>query len=273
MQSATPESHYAVVDGIRLHYHDIGEGAPMLLLHGGGPGADSWSNFRGNVEALSENHRLLLVDMPGFGGSDKVMIEAPALTRVARLLKGLLDQLGIESADVLGNSRGGQVGLKLAIDNPSLVRRLALIGSMPGMQSVMVPMPAQAVAMIRDYYRGDGPSLEKMRTLMTTMVYDPGLITDEMVEARYRASLDPEVVAMRGALPPTENLEGELHKIVCPTLIIWGQDDRAGALDVGLMMLRRIPDARMHIFGRCGHWAQIEHRDEFNRVVKGFFRG
>jgi len=273
METTIPESHYAVVDGIRLHYHDIGEGDPMLLLHGGGPGADSWSNFRGNVEALSEGRRLLLVDMPGFGGSDKVMIESPALTNVGKLLSGLMAQLGIESVDILGNSRGGQVGLKMAIDNPSLVRRLALIGSMPGMQSAMTPMPAQAVAMIRDYYRGDGPSKEKMRTLMRTMVYDQDLITDELVESRYQASLDPEVIAMGGGLPPTENLEGRLHEITCPTLIIWGQDDRAGALDVGLMMLRRIPDARMHIFGRCGHWAQIEHRDEFNRVVKGFFHG
>lgn len=271
MVEQVPESHYVSVDGIRLHYHDIGEGQPMMLLHGGGPGADSWSNFNGNVPALGEGRRLLLVDMPGFGGSDKVMLQAPALTNAARLLAGLLEQLDLRDVDVLGNSRGGQVGLKLAIDRPDLVRRLALLASMPGMRSAMVPMPVEAVALIRDYYRGDGPSPDKMRRLMRTMVYDAELITEEMVQARYEASLDPEVMALGGALPPTENLEGDLDKVACPTLIMWGHDDRAGAIDVGLMMLRGIPDARMHVFGRCGHWAQLEHRDEFNRVVRSFF--
>lgn len=266
-------SEFVTIDGIRIHFQRVGSGQPLVCLHGGGPGATAWSNFSPNVAALSAHYELILVDMPGFGLSDKLLLEPPALTRAASIINGLAEECGYERFGVLGNSRGGQVGLKMAIDRPELVSRLAVIGSMPGMPSALAPNPPEAVSLIREYYQGTGPSLEKLRHLMRRMVFDPALITDELVQARFEASLDPDVVALGGALPASQDLSGELASIQCPTLIIWGQDDRAGALDVGLMMLRRIPDARLHVFGRCGHWAQLEHRDEFNRLVLDFMEG
>ena len=266
-----PESQFATAAGMRIHYQVVGTGPPLICLHGGGPGASSWSNFAPNVPDLSQRHELYLIDMPGFGKSEKVAIESPSLTRVAAIVAELADQLGITSAGLLGNSRGGQVGLKLAIDRPDVVRRLAVIGSMPGMPSALTPMPPEAVAMIRNYYRDDGPSPQKIRNLMEVMVYDKSLITEDRVRARYEASIEPELLELGGTLPAPQNLVHELSDVPCPTLIIWGQDDRAGPLDVGLMMLRLIPDARMHVFGRCGHWAQLEHSKEFNALVLEFF--
>ena len=166
---------------------------------------------------------------------------------------------------------GGQAAIKLAIDQPSRVDKLVVIGSSPVAQSLFSPMPLEGIKHIAGYYRGDGPSMEKMRRLMEVIVYDQSLVTDEAVRERYEASLDPEVQRIMTSAPPrNEDLTAELHRVECPTLVVWGMDDRMGALDVGLLLTRRFPKARMHIFNRCGHWAQVEHREEFNRTVLDF---
>lgn len=265
-------SREADAAGVRLHYHDVGEGPPVVLLHGGGPGAGSWDNFARNTPAFAERHRLLLVDMPQFGRSAKVPLGGPRLTRTADILLALLDGLGVERADFVGNSMGGQVAARLAINAPDRIRRLVLIGSAPIPYATMVPQPLEGIKLLRDYYAGDGPSTVKMRRLLETIVHDRSIVTDPIVEARYRASIDPDLVRLQAAgnLFEPENLLGELDRVLAPTLIVWGQDDRFGALDVGLFMLRAFRDARMHVFGHCGHWAQVERADEFNRLVLDF---
>ena len=134
-------------------------------------------------------------------------------------------------------------------------------------------MPLEGIRNIANYYKDDGPSLAKMRQLLESLVSNKSLITDELVQERFEASDDPELIALaKHGAPATEDLYFDLLKVKAKTLIVWGQDDRAGALDVGLFMLRRLADARMHIFARCGHWAHVEHRDEFNHEVLNFFR-
>jgi pimeloyl-ACP methyl ester carboxylesterase len=132
-------------------------------------------------------------------------------------------------------------------------------------------MPLEGIKMIANYYKGDGPSIEKMRVLIQTLVYDSSFLTEETLRERYEASIDPEVVRiMSTTLPGREDLWDQLHKVACPSLIVWGMDDRFGALDIGLLMCRKFQNARMHIFSHCGHWAQVEHADEFNRLVLDF---
>jgi len=126
--------------------------------------------------------------------------------------------------------------------------------------------------LIQNYYRGEGPTLEKMRTLIQTLVYDSSFLTEDTLRERYEASLDPDVIRIMSTRPPErEDLYDQLHRVACPTLIIWGMEDRFGALDIGLLMLKRFQNARMHIFSKCGHWAQVEKADEFNRLVLDFF--
>jgi pimeloyl-ACP methyl ester carboxylesterase len=264
--------HYVQAGGVTLYYNDVGRGEPVIMLHGAGPGASSWSNFKGNLPAFAERFRLLLVDMPQFGKSQKIAIENEGrLTFTARALAAFMDELGLESAHFVGNSMGGQAALKLAIESPPRVSKLVVIGSAPVSQSLFVPTPLEGIKHIAGYYRGDGPSLDKMRRLMEVIVYDQSLVTDEAVRERYEASLDPDIMRIMTTTPPrNEDLSSQLHQVTCPTLVVWGMDDRMGALDVGLLLTRRIPKARMHIFNRCGHWAQVEHWDEFNRVVLDF---
>jgi pimeloyl-ACP methyl ester carboxylesterase len=266
-------SKFVKAGNIRLHYNEIGSGPPIICLHGAGPGATSWGNFKNNVEAFARDHRVLLVDMPQYGKSDKCELATPRLTTLAAIMRDFMDALGIERADFVGNSFGGQVSLKTAIDYPERVGHVVLIGSAPVTFSLFCPMPVEGVKNIGNYYRGDGPSLAKMRTVLESLVYDHSMLTDELVRERYEASLDPEVIKLNQGPPaPKQDLTAEFGKVQCPTLVVWGMDDRAGALDVGLLMTRAIPKAQMHIFNKCGHWAQVEHAEVFSELVLSFFR-
>src|SRR5919205_2032481 len=264
-------SKYAQIGDIRIHYNEVGTGEPLICLHGAGPAASSWSNFRTNLDAFSGQYRTILWDMPQYGKSSKLVISTPRLTFVSGILRQFMDQLGIQKARFVGNSMGGQVAIKLAIDSPERVEKLVVIGSVPVGQSLFCPMPLEGIKMIGAYYKGEGPSLEKMRTLIQTLLFDSSFLTEEVLQERYAASLDPDVVRiMRDQPPGREDLADQLHKVACPALIVWGMDDRFGALDIGLLMLRKFRNARMHIFSKCGHWAQVEHAAEFNQLVLDF---
>jgi pimeloyl-ACP methyl ester carboxylesterase len=265
-------SRFVQAGDVRIHYHDVGTGDPVIMLHGTGPGASSWSNFRGNVAAFSEKFRAVLVDMPQYGKSQKVVIEGGRLSYTSKVLRDFMDAVGIERAHFVGNSMGGQVAIKLAIDSPERVDKLVVIGSNPVSYSLFSPMPLEGIKHIAGYYRGEGgPSLEKLRRLFQTILFDQSFLDEDALRERYEASIEPEVIELMTRTPPAnQDLTAELHQMKSACLIIWGADDRLGALDVGLLMLRRFPNARMHIFNRCGHWAQVEHADAFNRLVIDF---
>ena len=266
-------SKFVTAAGVRIHYNELGSGYPLICIHGGGPGANSWSNFRNNMDAFAPKYRALLLDMPQFGESEKVVITEGRLTYIARVLADFMAQLAIEKTHFIGNSMGGQAAIKLAIDHPHRVDHLVVIGSTPMRHSIFTPMPVEGVKMIMKYYTGAGPSRDKMRDLLQTLVYNTSLITEEIVEERYKASADPETVELFTRRQPplqVEDLSGEMEKVAAKTLIVWGQDDRFGALDIGLTMLRKFQNARMHIFSKCGHWAQVEYADDFNRLVLDF---
>ena len=275
MAPKTPslESKYVTVEGVRLHYQETGSGPAVVCLHGAGPGASSESNFRLNVGPLSEKFRVVLYDMPQYGKSDKIVLKEPRLVFNARILNGFMAATGLDKSHVIGNSMGGQVALKLGLDFPTRVNRLAIIGS-GATTPIFAPHPVEGVKMIARYYKGAGPTKEKLRDLLETIVYDSSFLTEQVLEERFRTSTDPETVelfARRQGEIPRENLGPDLHKLKAKLLVIWGLDDRFGALDVGLQITRLAADARMHIFSKCGHWAQVEHADAFNRLVGDFF--
>ena len=267
------EGKYVKAKDLRVHYHEFGSGYPLICIHGAGPGASGWSNFKGNIEAFAKKYRMILFDMPQFGKSDKPVIKDQRLTFVAGVLDAFMATTGIEKAHFIGNSMGGQAALKLAVDHPRRVDKVVVIGSgVIKAGSIFQPMPLEGIRNIANYYKDGGPSLAKMRQLLESLVSDKSRITDELVQERFEASNDPELIALaKHGAPGTEDLYFDLLKVNARTLIVWGQDDRAGALDVGLFMLRRLLDARMHIFPRCGHWAHVEYRDEFNNLVLNFF--
>lgn len=269
-----PEGRYVDADGVKIHYHEFGDerpGVPIVCLHGAGPGATSWSNFHGNVDAFAERSRTLLVDLPQFGRSEKVVIEGGRQLFSANVIGDFLDALGIAEADFVGNSMGGQIALRLAIERPELTDCIVTVGSTPA-TSLISPWPAEGVRLILDYYKGSGPSVDKMRRITEALVFDPSFVTDELVQERYEVSIDPEVVDLFTNHPPQrEDFSARLAEVRAPVLLLWGQEDRAGAIDVALHLLRTLQDAELHVFPKCGHWVQVERREEFNHLVLDFF--
>jgi pimeloyl-ACP methyl ester carboxylesterase len=269
-----PEGQYVDAGGVKIHYHEFGTdrpGVPIVCLHGAGPGATSWSNFHGNVDAFAERSRTLLVDLPQFGRSEKVVIEGGRQSFSATVIAEFLKALAIPEADFVGNSMGGQIALRLSIDRPDLTHCIVTVGSTPATSRIS-PWPAEGVKLILDYYKGSGPSIEKMRKVAEALVFDPSFITDELVQERYEVSIDPEMVELFTNHPPQrEDFSARLSEVKAPVLLLWGQEDRAGAIDVALHLLRTLQDAELHMFPRCGHWVQVERREEFNHLVLDFF--
>ncbi|SFB46050.1 4,5:9,10-diseco-3-hydroxy-5,9,17-trioxoandrosta-1(10),2-diene-4-oate hydrolase [Amycolatopsis marina] len=278
------EGQYVQVrDDLRLHYHEAGSehSETVILLHGGGPGASAWSNFGRNLPVLAKSFRVLAVDQPGFGHSDKPTEHPQYFTHSANAVAGLMDALGIERAHMIGNSLGGGAAVRLALDHPDRAGRLVLMG--PGGLSVNVfsPDPTEGIKNLGRFAAPPGPSKEKLEAFLRVMVHDQSLITDELVEERFAAASKPESLAAMAAMgasfaqPDTYEqgmLWREAHRLRQRVLLIWGREDRVNPLDGALLALKTIPRAQLHVFGRCGHWAQLEKFEEFNRLAVDFLK-
>lgn len=272
---------------MRLHYHESGTGRddgtpPVVLLHGGGPGASAWSNFGRNLPVFAAGFRTLMLDQPGFGESDKPAVEGNYFTFAARALASLLDHLGIEKAHLVGNSLGGGTAVRFALDYPDRAAKLVLMGPGGLSLSVFAPDPTEGVSRLVAFAAPPGPSREKMAAFLRTLVFNQKLITAELVDERYSRASSPEAIAAMTALgmsfydPATAEdgmLWREVHRLRNEVLLIWGREDRVNPLDGALIALKQIRKAQLHVFSGCGHWAQLEKFHEFNRLSIGFLGG
>ena len=276
-------SRLAEAAGLRLHYHEAGTGpegaAPVVLLHGGGPGASGWSNFGRNLPVLAGRFRTLLPDLPGFGRSDKPPVTGNYFTFAAGALAGLLDTLGIERAHLVGNSLGGGTAVRFALRYPDRAGRLVLMAPGGLGLNVLAPEPTEGVRRLAAFAAPPGPSREKLAAFLRTLVFDQRLVTDELIDERYADAAAPESLAAMASLgasffdPATAEdgmLWREAHRLRQRVLLIWGREDRVNPLDGALVALKLIRRAQLHVFGGCGHWAQLEKFDEFNRLVISF---
>jgi 4,5:9,10-diseco-3-hydroxy-5,9,17-trioxoandrosta-1(10),2-diene-4-oate hydrolase len=269
-----------------LHYHEAGPASgesaaatPVVMLHGGGPGASAWSNFGPNLGVFADRFRTLMVDQPGFGRSDKPPVVGNYFTFASDALAGLLDDLGIDRVHLVGNSLGGGTAVRFALRYPERASRLVLMG--PGGLSlgVFAPDPTEGVKRLMEFPAPPGPSKEKLAAFLRTLVFDQRLITDELVEERFAAASEPAALAAAASLgasffdPATAEdgmLWREAHRLRNRVLLVWGREDRVNPLDGALVALKLIRRAQLHVFGGCGHWAQLEKFDEFNQLVISF---
>ncbi len=269
---------------LRIAYYDAdsraddkAERLPLVMLHGGGPGASSWSNFGPALPGFAEEFRTILVDQPGFGASDKPPVVGNYYRFASDAVLALLDELGIERVHLLGNSLGGGTAMRLALSYPDRVGRLIMMG--PGGLSLNLfhADPTEGVQRLMDF--GANPSREALRAFISTMVVDQSLVTDELVEARFADATAPGAQdAMRSMgmsfwNPETAEdgmLWREAHRLRKHTLLTWGREDRVNPLDGAMVALKLIPRAQLHVFPNCGHWAQIEAAEEFREVATAF---
>lgn len=271
MAANSPEvGRQIVAAGISTNYHDVGAGRPVLLIHGSGPGVTAWANWRLALPELAKSCRVIAPDMVGFGYTERPEGIAYGIDAWVDHALGLLDALGIEQTDLVGNSFGGAIALALAIRHPERVRRLVLMGS------VGVPFD---ITPELDAAWGYEPSLAAMRALLDIFAWDRSLVTDELAELRYQASIRPGFQESFAAMFPAPrqrwvdamtSAEADIRALRHRTLVIHGRDDRVIPLANSLTLNQWIDDSQLHVFGRSGHWVQIEHSADFNRLVASF---
>ena len=271
--TAEETSKFVQAGDVRIHYHEAGTGPAVVCIHGGAPGAFGWGNFGRNMDALSQNFRTIIVDLPGFGKSDKPEITGGRYTFYARVFRDMFYALDIDKPHIVGLATGGGAGMKIALDYPDRVDRLVLVGSAGGVP-IFSSNPSEGQKLIGSYYAAPGPSFEKMKAYLQMMIYDQSQISDALIQERYDASIEPAFMQSapegRGAPAPTEPIWKDMESIRNKTLIVWGRDNRVQGYDNALFMLGQIPDAQLHIFGRCGLWVPWEKAPEFNQLVRDF---
>lgn len=280
LQSETATSEFVSIgEGdveLRLHYNDAGHGdETVVMLHGSGPGASGWANFNRNVDAFVDaGYRAILLDCPGWGKSDSVVCSGSRSDLNARVLKGLLDAIGVARVHIVGNSMGGHSAVAFALANPERVGKLVLMGGGTGGPSQFVPMPTEGIKLLQALYRE--PTLDNLKRMLNVFVFDASTLTEELVQARLtnmlarRDHLENFVKSLAANPKQFPDVGHRLSEIAAPALVIWGRDDRFVPMDVGLRLVWGMPNADLHVFGRCGHWAQWEHAAKFNQMVLEF---
>jgi len=261
------------VQGVDTHFHDAGEGPALLLLHGSGPGVSAWSNWRGIYPALAESYRVIAPDQIGFHKTQPAgSVEYGRKLWTDHAL-ALMDELGIERFDVIGNSMGGAIALSLAVARPAAIDRIVAMGTM----GIGGAIPS-GLAEVWGY----DPSPENMRRLIELFAHDQSIVTDELVQMRYEASADPVVRDAFAAMFPEPRQDGvddlalseeELRSIAQPVLLAHGYHDQIVPLrSTSLPLMDVLPDAQLHAFGQSGHWVMIEQSRAFTAAVLAFLQ-
>jgi len=269
------QTAHTLVGRVPLHYNEAGEGPVLIMLHGSGPGVSGWSNFKANFPVYAQHFRTIIPDMPGFGRSPLNELDRPYPEVAAAAVLHLMDELGIASAHLLGNSMRSAAAMQLAVDAPARIERMVLM-STPGVSILGTPS-SEGGRRLNEFLAT--PTREHMIAWIDTMVADKSLVTAELVDERMHMASQPGVTetarkifaslndpAFRDQVP----LWAVTNKIRNPTLITWGRDDRMIPLEFGLLPFCRMPNAELHVFPRCGHWAQVERKEEFERVTLEF---
>ncbi|SDK57702.1 2-hydroxymuconate semialdehyde hydrolase [Nocardioides sp. YR527] len=269
--TSTPEIAETIdVYGISTNYHDVGSGDPVVLIHGSGPGVTAWANWRLTLPVLGERYRVVAPDVLGFGYTHRPADVRYDMETWTDHLIGFLDALGLEHVAIVGNSFGGALALSLATRAPERVSKLVLMGS--------VGVPFELTAGL-DAVWGFEPSIEAMRDLLEVFAYDRTLLSEDLARSRLEAATRPGIQEAFHSMFPAPRQEAIermtveerlIRKIASPTLVVHGRDDLVIPMSNSLRLLELIDDSQLHVFGRCGHWVQIEHADEFARIVGDF---
>ncbi len=273
MNGRLPEANYAdCANGYRIHYLDEGEGEVVVFLHGSGPGASGYSNFKGNYPRLVEaGYRCIIPDHIGYGFSDKPDDVDHPLSFFVECIKQTLDVAGVSRCTLVGNSLGGAIALGLALDYPQLVDKLILMApgglseladyqQMPGMQKVF-----------QVFGSGQAVTPAVMKDLFATgLMHDPQHATDELVAERMQV-----MQIMNGHVMATMQvpvLVDRLPELQCPVLGFWGMDEKMMPENGIMAMAKNIKQLRLILVTECGHWVMVEHQGMFNRACLDFLQ-
>jgi pimeloyl-ACP methyl ester carboxylesterase len=285
MTIATQEDPFSYTATLRsiagdqsLSYHEGGSGKGLLLLHGSGPGVSGWSNFQGNLPVFARYFRTLILDQPGFGMSyTPTLGNRPYHEHSVDAIIRLLDDLGLSSVHIVGNSMGGRVAAELSLAYPDRVDRLVLMGGGGLGVNLLGPSPSEGIRRLVDFNKN--PTRERLIEWLESMVSDRSILSDDLVDERFQNVMKPGALEwsrtfrnhrLSGQSEPEVPLWARSSSITHPSLLTWGRDDRVVPLEHALVPMRQMPNVELHVFPHCGHWAMIERKEEFERVVLEF---
>ncbi len=260
------------IGGYRVNYLDEGQGEPVILLHGSGPGVTAYANWRLLIPMLATDYRVIAPDVVGFGYTDHPDNFEYNLNAWIGFAIQFMDALGIEKASFIGNSFGGALSLALAVKHPQRVRSFVMMGA----AGIHFPI-SQGLEKVWGYT----PSFEAMRELMNTFAHRGEDISDDIVESRYQASMRPgyqETYAQLFPEPYQERLddlclpEEDISRVEQPALLVHGREDTIVPLDCSLRAGTLLRNSDLHIYSNCGHWTQIERAAEFGELVRSFLK-
>lgn len=257
--------------GIRTNYIEVGQGAPVVLIHGGGAGADAYGNWSRTIPILAPHCRVLAYDMLGFGNTAKPdgSFEYSQEARNTQLI-AFLSALGLEKATIVGNSMGGATAIGAAVKRPDLVGKLILMGS-AGLNIVL----SAALQTILHYdFTRDG-----MVKIIRALTNDGFKVDDTLIDYRMQKALDPDARRAYGSTMKWVREQGGLFydesfvaSIKVPTLIVNGKQDKVVSLDTARRFLDLIPRSWGYFIPQCGHWAMIEHPEDFALTTLNFIK-
>ncbi|MDQ6730734.1 MAG: alpha/beta fold hydrolase [Actinomycetota bacterium] len=260
------------VKGIRLHYNDAGSGPVLLGTHGGGPGASAWGGLGKAVPALAEHFRVLLLDLPNFGESQKHVKNPRPHPDVflAGLVGDLLDALGIDQPiSYYSSSGGGPAALRFALDHPGRTHKLVLQAYAPG----MAQRPDSLARRTTQAFTAN-PSRQAMAKLFELFVPNAERRSEDAIDDRWQAASAPGHLESRAefaTLAANSDITEKLPTLAAEALVIWGANDLIVPVERALKSLESIPRARCHIWGDgTGHLVPYEHPEDFARVVRQF---
>jgi 4,5:9,10-diseco-3-hydroxy-5,9,17-trioxoandrosta-1(10),2-diene-4-oate hydrolase len=269
-----PEGKYFTASSeLRIHYHELGKPSSskptIVVLHGSGPGASGYSNFKHNIGALHEaGYHVLAPDYPGYGYSSKPTDVHYTAAFFAQHIHELLLFCGVKSVVPVGNSLGGVVALEYALTYPQMTKKLILMA--PGGMDDPIYYAGYQVGLAHMFkWVADRPADESsFRTMLSLLVHNPGEVTDEAVKERFPIALEqPTEVWTR---MKTGSYAERLGELTCPILAFWGARDRFIPVAQSLILLQRAKDVKLVISNKAGHWFMIEERADFNRECIDF---
>ena len=266
-----PIGHFVTLDsGLRLHFLDEGSGPVVLWLHGSGPGASGFSNFKGNYpQFAASGFRNLVVDLPGFGRSDKPEDAQYNLDFFVSAMSGFLKAVGVKRATLLGNSLGGAIALGMALAEPECVEKLILMAP-GGVEDRETYFKMIGIQRMVELYNAGPLGIEHMRRIMSLQLFDSSQLDDKLLAERVAvAVLQPRNLFTTMLVP---NMTERLEELRAPILGFWGTDDNFNPASGALKVLTHAPDARFIMLNRCGHWVQVEHRELFNKACLEFLK-
>lgn len=274
--SIYPEQRLEFEPGMTLTYLDHGQGFPVAFLHGLGADHHQWNE---NMPAVADRFRVLAIDFPGHGKSDRVQGYEYGIPKYSKALIALFDARGIEKAVLVGNSMGGQVAIYTALHHPDRVARLILVDAAGAGDFGMLKEGLCSAAMQLDMTRVVTPGLAEVLDGFVVSRNQGGAITCEMrsklcedVSSRETRRMMTEV--MGGSLESIfeHDMSANLHRISQKTLIVWGTNDKLIPVTHALRLHYRLPDSKLVLYAGVGHVPSVEVPDRFNRAMDRFLR-